>query len=246
MEDFGFIFTRNVINERTNIYWNECYNCIRKHYSNKIIIICDNSKKQFVKKINNKLHNVKIIESEFNKRGEFLCYYYLYKYKFFKKTLIIHDSTFIQKKINIKNVNKIKFLYTHQHIKNFDYLTSILLQLKNNNQLIELLPNLNNWYNCFGIQSIIDLNFLEYIYEKYNFDIFIDYIKSRKERIHFERVFGLICSNEFKINNINICEITLYNNIFDYQPKAFHYRLHNYYEDKNKYDLDLIKIWTGR
>ena len=34
--------------------------------------------------------------------------------------------------------------------------------------------------------------------------------------------------------------------IFNYQPSAFHYRLHNYYTDKNKHNLDIIKVWTGR
>ena len=161
MEEFGFIFTRNVINKRTNIYWNECYNCIRKYYSNSIVIICDNSKKQFIQKINNNYKNVKIIESEFLKRGEFLAYYYLYKYKFFKKAIIIHDSTFIQKKINIENLNKIKFIYSHQHIKASDYLIPIICKLNYSHELLDLLPNTRKWKNCFGVQSIISLEFLK-------------------------------------------------------------------------------------
>lgn len=243
MEDIGFIITRNVINKRTNLYWNECYNCIRKHYDNKIIIICDNSRKEYIQKINNKFINVQVIESEYPKRGEFLAYYYLYKYKFFKKAIIIHDSSFIQNKLNIDNIDKIKFFFNFQHIKNTEYLIQFIKKLKNNYELLQILPHTTKWLNCFGLQSIINYEFLKLIYEKYNFDIFLDIIKGREQRIHMERIFGLICSYESK----NINSLTLFNKeIFNYQPKAFHYRLHNYYEDNNKNNLDIIKVWTGR
>ena len=46
---FGFILLRHVNSEKTNFYWQECYKCIRKYYSNKIIIIDDSSKEEFIK-----------------------------------------------------------------------------------------------------------------------------------------------------------------------------------------------------
>ena len=36
--NFGFILLRHVNSEKTNLYWQESYRCIRKFYSNKIII----------------------------------------------------------------------------------------------------------------------------------------------------------------------------------------------------------------
>ena len=71
----GFIILRNIINSMTNEYWKECYRCIRRLYpDNRILIIDDNSNKQFTS--NELLNNTMIIESEFPKRGEFLPYYY--------------------------------------------------------------------------------------------------------------------------------------------------------------------------
>ena len=50
MNDYGFIITRYVNSELTNKYWNNCIKCIRTFYPyKKIVIIDDNSNKDFVK-----------------------------------------------------------------------------------------------------------------------------------------------------------------------------------------------------
>ena len=76
-DNFGFIIIRNVISEKTNLYWQECYNCIRKYYNNLIIIIDDNSNEEFIKN-NIILENCNIIKSEYNGVGEILGYYYYF------------------------------------------------------------------------------------------------------------------------------------------------------------------------
>ena len=80
-KSLGFIILRCITNSLTNEYWKECYRCIRNFYpNNRILIIDDNSNKQYV--TNDKLHNTMIIESEFPKRGEFLPYYYYLRTRF--------------------------------------------------------------------------------------------------------------------------------------------------------------------
>ena len=78
MEDLSFIILRHVGNEYQNMFWNECYDCIRKFYKHeKIYIIDDNSK--YEPKRNGNLFNTYIINSEFPpNRGELLPYYYYY------------------------------------------------------------------------------------------------------------------------------------------------------------------------
>ena len=114
MKDFGFIILRCVLHPDQDTFWFNCYNTIRKYYNDiSIIIIDDNSTKDFLKndnKINS--NNTTIIFSTFLKgRGEILPYYYLYNDKFFKKTVIIHDSTFINKYMNLLFSIQINLLY---------------------------------------------------------------------------------------------------------------------------------------
>ena len=105
--DYGFIITRHVNSIKTNKYWNYCIQCIRRFYPSekyKIVVIDDNSKKEFLKEFNN-YENVTYIQSEFPGRGELLPYYYFYQYHFFKKAVIIHDSVFFQKRIKFENIH---------------------------------------------------------------------------------------------------------------------------------------------
>jgi len=98
---YGFIITRHVNSEKTNNYWNLCIQSIRRFYSPykyKIVVIDDNSNKDFVKAETN-YANVIYIQSEFLGRGELLPYYYFYKYHFFEYAVIIHDSLFFLKKL---------------------------------------------------------------------------------------------------------------------------------------------------
>ena len=54
MNEYGFIITRHVNSELTNKYWNNCVKCIRHFYPyRKIIIIDDNSKKDYLKSFYN-------------------------------------------------------------------------------------------------------------------------------------------------------------------------------------------------
>jgi hypothetical protein len=47
---YGFIVLRHVNSALTNEYWNECVKCIRRFYpQKKIVVIDDNSNKDFVK-----------------------------------------------------------------------------------------------------------------------------------------------------------------------------------------------------
>ena len=94
----GFIILRHVNNEITNKYWQRCYHQIRIFYpENTILIIDDSSDYSFI--TNKKLYKTLIINSEYEKRGEILPYYYYLQNKLFDTAVIIHDSVFIQKYI---------------------------------------------------------------------------------------------------------------------------------------------------
>ena len=249
-ENLGFIITRNVISEKTNEYWQECYKCIRKYYNNLIIIIDDNSNSEFINSELN-LENCHIIKSEYNGVGEILGYYYYYKYNFFKKAVIIHDSVFINKKINFDLVENIKFIWHFSHewdteSDEIKLLNNILDENDNNNLKDKLLKFYyeKSWMGCFGIQSVISYTFLQLIFEKYELYNLIHIIKNRNDRMNLERIFGFICTIE---NRNLILNPSFYGKIHHYIHWGYTFDMYLNDRQKNNLDkYDIIKVWSGR
>ena len=140
--NIGFIILRHVNNEISNIYWNYCYDFIRSHYpENLILIIDDNSNYDFVTE--RKLYKTTIINSEYKGRGELLPYYYYLYNKLFDTAVIIHDSVFINKYIDF-TVNNYAILWDFEH--HWDQPNDekrILSSLNNNKELLEFHSNKN-------------------------------------------------------------------------------------------------------
>lgn len=246
-KDLGFIIIRHVNSELTNKYWKYNINNIRKYYNNKIIIIDDNSDKYYLNNLDVSLENCEIINSEYPKRGELLPYYYLYKKKFFKKAVIIHDSLFINKHIDF-NYDKCIFLFNFKRHErdNKDLIISLLKNLNNSDYLIERYLDINNkniWEGCFGVMSFISLDFLNLIQDKYNFFNLINYIDTREKRMCLERIYAILCF----IENPKLKEkSSIFGTIHSYINWGYTYD--NYINEKNEAILKLpvIKIWTGR
>jgi|TARA_Y100000389_G_scaffold77054_1_gene73802 hypothetical protein len=98
--------SRRINNESTNKDWIHCYKSIRHYYpENKILIIDDNSNYKYI--TNEVLYKTRIIKSEYPGRGELLPYFYYLHNKEFDSALIIHDSVFINKKVDLTvNISK--------------------------------------------------------------------------------------------------------------------------------------------
>lgn len=256
----GFILTRHVMSRETNAYWNFAVRSIRRFYKNvPIVIIDDNSKKEYVKSFN-KYNNVRIIESAFKGRGELLPYVYLLSHRFFENALIMHDSVFLHRhicfnKIIKQNVKALPIWYFNADRENIQHRMQIASNLQNyhllNNEL-ELLDNTvntfrqNTWNGWFGVQGFINLKFLIYIQQKYRITNLIPVIKTRTDRQCLERILGCIFSREFKAKDTHGVRKSLLGNIMKYQKWG--YTLNNYLYDlkKNKITIPCVKIWTGR
>ena len=259
MDNYGFIISRYVNSEQTNRYWNQCVKLIRIYYPfKKIVIIDDNSNYNFVK-ADFDYKNIQIIQSEYPKRGELLPYYYFLKHKFFQNAVIIHDSVFIHRKINFDNFNGVKvlpfwhFKSDNENIENTKRIikklkNSLLLESKiNTNNTGMLAMNLNGinneWYGCFGVQSYINLNFLEYIETKYKITNLITAVNCRSDRCCLERIFGCIFSIEY---TRNLSRKSLLGDIMKYHKWGYSY---DQYIDKFKdrtIPRIVVKVWTGR
>ena len=161
MTELGFIMLRHVNNESTNKYWVHCYNCIRKYYpENIIIIIDDNSNYIFI--TDEKLYKTHIINSEYPKRGELLPYYYYLHNKLFDVAVIIHDSVFINKFIDM-SVDNYKIIWEFEH--KWDQIEDErrMIDIFNDIELKNFYENKQLWKGCFGGMSIIKHDYLSYI-----------------------------------------------------------------------------------
>ena len=243
VDTLGFIILRNVINSMTNEYWKECFKCIRRFYpTNRVLIIDDNSNKQFV--TNDALNNTMIIESEFPKRGEFLPYYYYLRTNFCDKVVILHDSMFINKYINFAAlVNDYKFLihFGKKYINDPESLPSQLnlLRALNNSTLNHFYNKKDQdaWSGCFGAMSVISYNFLKEIDDEFRLIQLIPVITKRIDRCAFERIIGCILQCKHKNSSLMGHEVLNCDwglNFIKYKNYMYNYR------------LPIIKVFTGR
>jgi hypothetical protein len=232
MTEVGFIILRHVNNESTNRYWIHCYNCIRKFYpENKILIIDDSSDYRFI--TYEKLYKTLLLNSEFPKRGEILPYYYYLQHKLFDVAVILHDSVFINKYIDM-NVDKYKIIWGFDH--NWDQTEDErnILDIFNDSELKEFYENKDLWTGCFGGMSIITHDYLTELHNKYDISKLLDCILNRYNRCSFERIIACLLQKEVRNE-------TLLGNIHHYCKWGIKIdEIHRYNH------LPMIKCWSGR
>ena len=260
-KEIGFIILRYVNSAITNQYWKECYRCIRYFYpSNKILIIDDNSDKNFLtcdtNTIEQELHNTTTIQSEYPKRGEFLPYYYYLRNKFCDIAVILHDSIFIQTRINF-NVDEYKMLWHFPSYLMKDGQSSgkqiEQIRALNNGDLNHMYEYfyLNKFNGCFGAMSIITYDYLNEINNIFKIDKLIPHITCRVSRCAFERVFSFLLI--YKQNRGNLANRggknkhqSLLGDIVKYCRWGITYDEYLENKHKHKIKLPIVKVWTGR
>jgi hypothetical protein len=241
-DDYVFMMTRHVNSKTTDEYWKESYRNIRKTYPDKkIVIIDDNSNKEFLKN-DIELVNTEIIKSEFPGRGELLPYYYFYKNKYSKKAVIIHDSVFFKEFIDFDSIGQEVLPFWH-YTHEFDLPDrekELIGYMDNSKELLDFYDDKDKWQMTFGVMSMIQYPFLDKIQKKYNFFKLLDVIKNRTDRMCLERIFGLICHKEYS-------RLIERSSFFGF-PSNWGYTFERYLEDiRDNVNADpVIKVWTGR
>ena len=194
LDKVGFIILRYVIDKITNKMWIKCYDSIRKFYNNKIMIIDDHSKKEYIS--NKKLSNCFIINSEFKGAGELLPYYYFLKYKFCERIVVLHDSMSMMKKIDFENINKFNnftriFSFSNKCYNiDINYFNKFCSTIKNGDIVYKYhLDNKKKLLGCFGVCYVIDYKFLKYIDDKYDIKKLVTVINTREKERHWKDFF---------------------------------------------------------
>lgn len=251
-KSFVFVILRHIRNTRDNNLWISSYNSIRNIYSNKIVIIDDNSS---INTVDGKLINTEVIKSEFNGAGEILPYYYFLKNKWADKMIFLHDSMFLNRPFtNDELENDIRFhwyfnSYEPQSNNDSTKLSLYLSVLDNNANLNLYLKDPKMvWKGCFGAASIIDYYLVYFIEQKYKiFTKLPLMIRIRSDRETFERIFGLLFFFEEIVNNDNCSNfgnIMGYPNAFD--PNNINYETASVVLRQRGYNSAIIKVWRGR
>ncbi len=247
---FVFVILRHLRNNSDNELWIHSYNCIRKYYTNKIIIIDDNS---HIKSPDDAyVFDTDIIYSEFKGAGEILPYYYFLKYKWADKMIFLHDSMFLNRPFRESELEsdiKFHWHFPKEYIRDNKKLWLYASLLTNNTELKDFIQNTKSeWLGCFGVACIIEYNIIQILETKYNlFSTLVISIKARKDRELFERLFGVILYSE-GLTNIGSC--SNFGNILQY-PMAFesiNSTIDNLYNVINQkgYNTAIIKVWRGR
>ena len=246
MEDFGIIILRHVSTHQHNELWKESYKCARNAYPNeKIVIIDDNSNKKFLHHNDLNLTNYEIIESSYPGRGELLPYIYLLEHKWFKTSLIIHDSVFIQNKIEYNDLNN-TFIPLWSFNSNccsqdIDQI-KIINTLDNKNDLITY-HNSKEWSGIFGGMTIISLEFLQKVDKVHCLKNMLNCITNRHNRMSFERVLAILL--HYHNDSVKISKFGDLFKFFNSIKFSVGSRFNRYKSLKTKIS-NIYKVWSGR
>ena len=111
--------------------------------------------------------------------------------------------------------------------------------MNNRYNLINLYNNKNSWDICFGGLAILNLEYISSIFDNHNYlDVLLEEIKSRSDRMCFERIISLLLTKDKSIPTIN-------GNI--HRDQKWGTQITNYYQLKNiKSNKHFTKIWLSR
>jgi hypothetical protein len=125
---------------------------------------------------------------------------------------------------------------------------NLLGKLNHSEELLQVYENKDKWCGCFGIISILTLEFCEKVlHEKYNFFILLDHLKTKIDRCCLERLFGIVCCH----HDSNVKNKVLMGDIHNYvnQYCNWTYDFDEYLRDsaENKIQrFPIIKTFNGR
>lgn len=236
---FGFIILRHVSQRKHNRLWKECYRCIRELYPDTpIMMIDDGSNEELLDHMN--MDHVTIVKSEYPGAGELLPYFYLWKLHPFDRAIILHDSMFIKKKVDLDRGNKFLWHFEDHRWDRTDLEVEMLLALNNRKALLDLYCKKDLWMGCFGAAMMVDTNVVTTIFEKEGMERLLPMIKSREHRMALERVVAVIMQ-AYRI--VSPSDASLYGNIHSME-RAFTYTMDDYMKDEDH--PPMVKVWSGR
>lgn len=247
-KSYVFVILRHISTSADNDLWISSYNSIRQYYTNKIIIIDDNSS---MNTVNGRLDNTDIIYSDFAGAGETLPYYYFLMHRWADRMIFLHDTMSLYRSFHLNEIDTdVRF---HWFFTNTDDLTASRLErfipsLSHHNDLLPYLKQTDKWKACFGVGMIIDIHIVQHLEDKYKlFSTMVMMIRNRKDREMAERAMGIVLFHE---NLVSLSNVSNFGDILDY-PWAFDSSIIDskrgqYLLEQSSYQGAIMKRWRGR
>ena len=247
-KSYVFVLLRHIRIPSDNDLWISSYNSIRRYYTNKIIIIDDNSS---LNTVNGKLYQTEILQSDYAGAGETLPYYYFLMYRWADRMIFVHDTMFLYRPFRVEEVDtdaRFHWSFANKDSSIRVRMAQFLPSLRNHQSLLSAVDQPDTWRACFGVAMIVSLSVVEQIEEKYKlFSTMTMMIRNRKDREMAERLLGLVLFQEGVVT-IETC--STFGDILKY-PHAFESEWSNlatarYQLEQAGYDSALMKVWRGR
>jgi hypothetical protein len=210
---------------------------VREFYpDSKIIVIDDKSNDKMIiseKIISEGLQYYNSREENLSGSGEIIPYALFYKYKWSERIIVLHDNMLLARPFTNEELSKDIVFHWHCSTHRYD----------NHEQIQKFLSEINyqlsdKWVSCFGAMSIISLSIVEDLERTHQIWTKLPkLIKSRSDRMTFERIFGIITMKYFG----NSLKYSNFGDIFDY-PNCF---IPNREPDYT-YEGAILKTWAGR
>ena len=243
--DSIFVILRCIREEKDKELWRRCYTSIRYFYDMaKIIIIDDNSR--LTDEYDMRVEETTIIKSDFAGAAEVLPFYYFLKYHWADRMIILHDSMFIKRPFTTDELaGKIKFLW---HFDRHEYddnakIDKIIEFIPYSSELISLRKCTREWNGCFGLAMIIDWTLIKELDDKYGIaSLLVHHIKSRDDRMAYERIFGLVVFKEQLVTKTNCSMFGSIHNYAGSWQADFEWQMTN----QHLYPYAVMKTWSGR
>jgi len=248
-KSYVFVILRNLKMVKDNDLWISSYNSIRKYYTNPIVIIDDNST---INTVNGRLTDTEVIKSEWKGAGEILPYYYFLKNKWADRMIFLHDSMFLNRPFQPSELEgpiRFHWHFDHADVRKDRKISTFLSLLPQSKEVIdEFSKSEFIWKGCFGGTSIVDLEVVEQLDEKYEFfSKLISAIRTRNDRETFERVLGIMVYYEHLMDDSppsNFGSILAYPKAFESQNNNIETAAH--IVSQANYNTSILKVWRGR
>ncbi len=249
-KSYVFVILRHLRNPSDNDLWISSYNSIRRFYTNKIVIIDDNSS---MNTVNGKLYETDIIYSDYPGAGECLPYFYFLMHRWADRMIFLHDTMFLHRPFLPSEVDTTLRFHWHFDPTDKEFiprLQQLLTSFKQHEPLTSFLSSAPTtaWKACFGVAGVIDLSVANQLEEKYKlFSTAVLMIRNRRDREMMERLFGLVAFHE-KLVTTDQC--STFGSILQY-PKCFEsqdmtLKTATYEVERTGYPTAILKVWRGR
>lgn len=247
-KSYVFVILRRINTPRDNDLWISCYNSIRKFYTNKIIIIDDNS---MINTVNGKLFQAEVIASEIPGAGEILPYYYFLQHHWADNMIFLHDRMFVHRPFTDSELQHDVVFHWYFTANGFDdsrRIINYLSLLQHDKELVHFYKQPESiWKGCSGGTTIISYDTLSLIEDKYKlFSRLTMTMKTPKDRESFERVLGIILYFEGVIADStcsNFGDILKYPGAFESESSTPEMASH--LVQQSGYHTAIVQVWKG-